>query len=206
MLGDTAIAVHPDDERYKHLHGKNPFHPFSGRRIPIICDAKLVDPEFGNGAVKITPAHDRNDFEVKRHNLEFIINIFTDDDGEINQHGGEKFAGMPRYKALELLTKALKGKELFSKTEVNEMKIKICSRSNVIVEPMMKPQWYVKCSGMGHEGLISLEEDESNRKKLEIIPKEYIDHWKRWTENIHDWCISRQLWWGHRIPTWYAVF
>ncbi|PRQ20821.1 putative valine--tRNA ligase [Rosa chinensis] len=205
MLGDTGIAVHPDDKRYKHLHGKHAIHPFSGRRIPIICDAKLVDPEFGTGAVKITPAHDPNDFEVgKRHNLEFI-NIFTDD-GEINQHGGEKFAGMPRYKARDLVTEALKEKGLYRKTEVNEMKIKICSRSNDVVEPMMKPQWYVKCSGMAHEALISVEEDESNMKKLEIIPKEYTDHWKRWLENIRDWCISRQLWWGHRIPAWYAVF
>ncbi|KAL6129964.1 hypothetical protein ACLB2K_068346 [Fragaria x ananassa] len=196
--------VHPDDEKYKHLHGKYAFHPFSGRRIPIICDAKPVDIEFRNGAVKITPAHDLNDFEVgKCHILEFI-NIFTND-GEINQHGGEKFACMPRYKARELLTEALKEKGLFTKTEVNEMKIKICLRSNDIVEPMMKPQWYVKCSGMGHEALISLEEDESNRKKLEIIPKEYTDHWKRWMENIHDWCISKQLWWGHRISALWVV-
>ncbi|KAM5570845.1 valine--tRNA ligase, mitochondrial 1-like [Rosa sericea] len=204
-LGDTGIAVHPDDKRYEHLRGKHAIHPFNGRRIPIVCDAEVVDPEFGTGAVKITPAHDPNDFEVgKRHGLEFI-NIFTDD-GKINQNGGERFAGMPRYEAREAVTEALKEKGLYRKSELNEMKIKVCSRSKDVVEPMMKPQWYVKCSGMGHEALIAVEDDGSNRKKLEIIPKDYTDHWKRWLENIHDWCISRQLWWGHRIPAWYAVF
>ncbi|KAK9926074.1 hypothetical protein M0R45_023327 [Rubus argutus] len=207
MLGDTGIAVHPDDKRYEGLGGKHAIHPFNGRRIPIVCDAELVHPEFGTGAVKITPAHDPNDFKVgRRHALEFI-NIFTDD-GKINQHGGERFAGMPRYKAREAVIEALKEKGLYRKTELNEMKIKICTRSKDVVEPMMKPQWYVKCSGMGHEALIAVEddEDERNRKKLEIIPKDYTSHWKRWLENIHDWCISRQLWWGHRIPAWYAVF
>ncbi|CAN6705650.1 unnamed protein product [Malus baccata var. baccata] len=202
MLGDTAIAVHPNDERYRHLHGKHAIHPFNGRRIRIICDAILVDPEFGTGAVKITPAHDPNDFDVgRRHNLEFI-NIFTDD-GKINQDGGE-FAGMPRFKAREAVTEALKKKGLFKDAKGNEMRLGICSRSQDVVEPMIKPQWYVKCSGMGKEALHAAIDDEN--RKLEIIPKQYTADWKRWLESIRDWCISRQLWWGHRVPAWYVVY
>ncbi|XP_050387841.1 valine--tRNA ligase, mitochondrial 1 [Argentina anserina] len=202
MLGDTAIAVHPDDHRYKHLHGKHAIHSFNGRRIPIICDAILVDPEFGTGAVKITPAHDPNDFSVgKRHNLEFI-NVFTDD-GKINQDGGE-FEGMPRFTAREAVTEALKKKGLFRESKANEMRLGVCSRSKDVVEPMIKPQWYVKCSGMA-KGALDAAIDVDNRK-LDITPRQYAADWKRWLENIHDWCVSRQLWWGHRIPAWYAIF
>ncbi|KAL0338421.1 UNVERIFIED_CONTAM: Valine--tRNA ligase, mitochondrial 1 [Sesamum angustifolium] len=166
MLGDTAIAIHPNDPRYSHLHGKFAIHPFNGRKLPIVCDAVLVDMNFGTGAVKITPAHDPNDFEVgKRHNLEFI-NIFTDD-GNINSNGGPEFAGMPRFKARVAVTEALKEKGLYRGDKNNEMRLGICSRSNDVVEPLIKPQW--------------------------------------WLENIRDWCISRQLWWGHRIPAWYAM-
>ncbi|KAK9930034.1 hypothetical protein M0R45_027093 [Rubus argutus] len=201
MLGDTAIAVHPDDERYKHLLGKHAMHPFNGRRIPVISDEILVDPEFGTGAVKITPAHDPNDFMVgKRHNLEFI-NIFTDD-GKINQYGGA-FEGMPRFKAREAVTDALQKKGLFKETKTNEMCLRICSRSKDVVEPMIKPQWYIKCRDMGNEALDAAADE---CRKLEIIPRQYTADWKRWLENIHDWCISRQLWWGHRVPAWYAVF
>ncbi|XP_040366472.1 LOW QUALITY PROTEIN: valine--tRNA ligase, mitochondrial 1-like [Rosa chinensis] len=202
MLGDTAIAVHPNDERYKHLHGKHAIHPFNGRRIPIISDEILVDPEFGTGAVKITPAHDPNDFMVgKRHNLEFI-NIFTDD-GKINQYGGA-FEGMPRFRAREAVTDALKKKGLFKETKTNEMCLRICSRSKDVVEPMIKPQWYIKCSDMGNEALNAVADDEN--RKLEIIPRQYTAEWKRWLHNITDWCVSRQLWWGHRVPAWYVVF
>ncbi|XP_061987989.1 valine--tRNA ligase, mitochondrial 1-like isoform X2 [Rosa rugosa] len=195
MLGDTAIAVHPDDERYKHLHGKHAIHPFNGRRIPIISDEILVDPEFGTGAVKITPAHDPNDFMVgKRHNLEFI-NIFTDD-GKINQYGGA-FEGMPRFRAREAVTDALKKKGLFKETKTNEMCLRICSRSKDVVEPMIKPQRYIKCSDMGNEALNAVADDEN--RKLEIIPRQYTAEWKRWLRNISDWCVSRQLWWSHRV-------
>ncbi|XP_024028630.1 valine--tRNA ligase, mitochondrial 1 [Morus notabilis] len=202
MLGDTAIAVHPDDKRYHCLHGKFAIHPFNGRRIPIVCDAILVDPEFGTGAVKITPAHDPNDFEVgKRHKLEFI-NIFTDD-GKINDNGGSEFAGMPRFKAREAVTEALKKKGLFKEAKNNEMRLGICSRSNDVIEPLIKPQWYVSCGGMAKESLDAALDDQN--RKLEFIPKQYIADWKRWLENIRDWCISRQLWWGHRIPAWYVI-
>ncbi|KAK4396334.1 Valine--tRNA ligase, mitochondrial 1, partial [Sesamum angolense] len=174
MLGDTAIAIHPDDPRYSHLHGKFAIHPFNGRKLPIVCDAVLVDMNFGTGAVKITPAHDPNDFEVgKRHNIEFI-NIFTDD-GNINSNGGPEFAGMPRFKARVAVTEALKE----------------------------KPQWYVNCKSMAQQGLDAVMDDAN--PKIEIFPKQYVAEWKRWLENIRDWCISRQLWWGHRIPAWYAM-
>uniref|UniRef100_A0A161ZYQ6 valine--tRNA ligase n=1 Tax=Daucus carota subsp. sativus TaxID=79200 RepID=A0A161ZYQ6_DAUCS len=200
MLGDTAIAVHPEDPRYKHLHGKFAIHPFNDRKLRIVCDAILVDPKFGTGAVKITPAHDPNDFEVgKRHNLEFI-NIFTDD-GMINSNGGSAFIGMPRFEAREALTKALEEKGLYRGAKNNEMRLGICSRTNDIIEPLIKPQWYVNCKDMAKEALDAVMCEE---RKIEIIPCQYAAEWRRWLENIRDWCISRQLWWGHRIPAWYA--
>ncbi|WJX89984.1 Valine--tRNA ligase, mitochondrial 1 [Trifolium repens] len=202
MLGDTAIAVHPADDRYSQFHGKYAVHPFSGRKIPIICDAILVDPKFGTGAVKITPAHDPNDFEVgKRHNLEFI-NVFTDD-GKVNSNGGSEFLNMPRFKAREAITEALQKKGLYRGSENNEMRLGVCSRSNDVIEPMIKPQWYVNCSDIAKEALRAVTDEEN--KRVEIIPKQYVADWKRWLENIRDWCISRQLWWGHQIPAWYVT-
>ncbi|KAL6905178.1 hypothetical protein ACP4OV_002779 [Aristida adscensionis] len=201
MLGDTAIAVHPQDERYKHLHGKYALHPFNGRKLKIICDANLVEPSFGTGAVKlgIKPAHDLNDFEVgERHNLEFT-NIFTDD-GNINEMGGPQFEGMPRFSARTAVIDALKEKGLYRDTRNNVMKLILCSRSKDVVEPMMKPQWFVNCNTMAKEAL-----DAVKSKKVEIIPPQYEQDWYRWLENIRDWCISRQLWWGHRIPAWYVT-
>jgi valyl-tRNA synthetase len=202
MLGDTAIAIHPDDPRYNHLHGKFAIHPFNGRKLPIVCDAVLVDQNFGTGAVKITPAHDPNDFEVgKRHRLDFI-NIFTDD-GQINSNGGPEFVGMPRFKAREAVTAALQKKGLYRGAQNNEMGLGLCSRTNDVVEPLIKPQWYVSCNSMAKQALDSVF-DEENRK-MEIIPRQYAAEWKRWLENIRDWCVSRQLWWGHRVPAWYVT-
>ncbi|XP_052134317.1 valine--tRNA ligase, mitochondrial 1-like [Oryza glaberrima] len=199
MLGDTAIAVHPQDERYKRLHGKHALHPFNGRKLKIICDSKLVDPSFGTGAVKITPAHDLDDFNTgKRHKLEFI-NIFTDD-GNINENGGPQFEGMPRFTARAAIIDALKAKGLYRGTENNKMRLGRCSRTKDIVEPMMKPQWFVDCSTMAKAAL-----DSVKTKRIEIIPIQYEQDWYRWLENIRDWCISRQLWWGHRIPAWYVT-
>ncbi|XP_020205546.1 valine--tRNA ligase, mitochondrial 1 isoform X4 [Cajanus cajan] len=149
--------------------------------------------------IEITPAHDPEDFDVgKRHNLDFI-NIFTDD-GKINSNGGFKFEGMPRFKAREAIIEVLQQKGLYRGSESNEMRLGVCSRSNDIVEPLIKPQWYVMSEDLGKQALHALE-----RKKLDIIPKQFTADWKRWLGNIHDWCISRQLWWGHQIPAWYVM-
>ncbi|KAL2341362.1 hypothetical protein Fmac_009302 [Flemingia macrophylla] len=164
MLGDTAIVVHPDDDRYRHFHGKHAIHPFNGRKLPIICDAIIVDPKFGTGAVKVG----------KRHSLEFI-NIFTDD-RKINSDGGSDFLGMPRFKAREAVTKALKNKGLYRGSENNEMHLGVCSRSNDVVEPMIKPQWYVNCKDLAKQAL-QTDVDEENIR-LEIVPKQYLADWK----------------------------
>jgi len=200
MLGDTAVAVHPDDERYKSLHGKFVLHPFNGRRIPIITDAELVDMTFGTGCVKITPAHDPNDFTTgKRHNLEFI-NVFTED-GLVNEQGGEQFAGMKRFECRSAISEALEKLGLFRGKASNPMRLGLCSRSKDVIEPMLKPQWWVNCQGMAKDAC-----DAARDGRLEILPQFMEPNWFRWLENIRDWCISRQLWWGHRIPAFYVRF
>uniref|UniRef100_A0A0D3FCW2 valine--tRNA ligase n=1 Tax=Oryza barthii TaxID=65489 RepID=A0A0D3FCW2_9ORYZ len=149
--------------------------------------------------LKITPAHDPNDFEVgKRRSLEFI-NIFTDD-GKINNYGGAQFEGMPRFTARVAVIEALKAKGLYKETKKNEMCLGVCSRTNDVVEPMIKPQWFVNCNTMAKAGI-----DAVRSKRIEIIPQQYEQDWYRWLANIHDWCVSRQLWWGHRVPAWYVV-
>eukprot|EP01102_Stenamoeba_stenopodia_P012148 TRINITY_DN379_c0_g1_i2.p1 TRINITY_DN379_c0_g1~~TRINITY_DN379_c0_g1_i2.p1 ORF type:complete len:1044 (-),score=309.33 TRINITY_DN379_c0_g1_i2:162-3293(-) len=193
MLGDTAIAINSKDERYKHLHGKHVVHPFCNRNIPIITDDELVDMSFGTGAVKVTPAHDPNDFKCgKRNNLQFIT-IFNDD-GTINENGGE-FKGMKRYDARNAVLEKLKEKGLYRETKPNPMVLGVCSRSKDIIEPMIKPQWWVSCKEVAARSVKAVKDGE-----LEIIPTWHKDTWYRWLENIQDWCISRQLWWGHRIP------
>ncbi|CAG8441869.1 6486_t:CDS:10 [Ambispora leptoticha] len=197
MLGDTAVAVHPQDLRYKHLHGKYVVHPFNGRRIPIVTDEILVDMEFGTGAVKVTPAHDFNDYEVgKRHNLEFT-NILNDD-GTMNENGAP-FKGMKLYHVRRAIIDALKEKGLYVGSKDNPMVIPICSKSGDIVEPLLKPQWWVNCSSMAAEAIKAVKDG-----KLRIRPSTSEAEWFRWLENIRDWCISRQLWWGHRIPAYFV--
>lgn len=198
MLGDTAVAVHPDDDRYKHLHGKHVTHPFNNRRIPIITDGELVDMSFGTGAVKITPAHDPNDYECgKRHNLEFITMLASD--GSINEHGAP-FTGMMRYDARIAVEEALEKKGLLIGKEPNKMRLGLCSRSGDILEPMITPQWYVNCNDMAKRST-----DAVRNGELKIIPAEHEKTWFAWLDNIRDWCVSRQLWWGHQIPAWFAT-
>ncbi|CAH1785803.1 unnamed protein product [Owenia fusiformis] len=197
MLGDTAIAVHPDDERYKHLHNKYVIHPFCSRKLQIITD-EFVDIAFGTGAVKITPAHDHNDYEVgKRRNLTELTII--DDNGKICGDCGQ-FTGMRRFDARKAVLQALKEKGLYRETKDNPMVVPMCSRSKDIIEPLLKPQWYVNCTEMANEAV-----DAVKRGDLKVIPEMHIKTWNAWLTNCRDWCISRQLWWGHRVPAYFVT-
>ena len=196
MLGDTAIAVHPDDERYKDLIGKNVILPLVGREIPIVADY-YVDKEFGTGAVKITPAHDPNDFEVgKRHNLE-EINIMNDD-ATINEKGG-KYAGMDRYEARKAIVKDLEEQGYLVKVVPHTHAVGTHDRCGTTVEPLIKQQWFVKMDELAKPAIAALEKGE-----LKFVPERFNKIYLHWLENIKDWCISRQLWWGHRIPAYYC--
>ena len=200
MLGDTAVAVHPEDPRYKHLHGKFLIHPFVDRRMPIICDAELVDMNFGTGAVKVTPAHDPNDFVTgQKHKLTFV-NILNDD-GTLNSACGQ-FATMHRFSARYEVIKALKDKNLYKGSKANPgMRLGLSSRTKDVIEPVLKPQWWVDSKQMASEACKAVTEG-----RLNILPAIHKKKWYEWLENIRDWCISRQLWWGHRIPAFYAIF
>ncbi|SPP72882.1 blast:Valine--tRNA ligase [Drosophila guanche] len=198
MLGDTAVAVHPKDERYKHLHGKFVVHPFCTRRLPIVCD-EFVEMEFGTGAVKITPAHDPNDYEVgKRCSLPFIT-IFNDDGFIVGDYG--EFTGMKRFQCRKQILERLKALNLYRETINNPMVVPICSRSKDVVEPLIKPQWYVSCSDMAASATEAVRSGE-----LKIIPEHHTKTWYHWMDGIRDWCVSRQLWWGHRIPAYHVSF
>lgn len=200
MFGDTGVAVHPNDPRYKHLHGKFVLHPFLDRKIPIITDSEAVDMEFGTGAVKITPAHDQNDYNTgKRNDLEFV-NIYTDD-GFLNENCGEEWKGMKRFDARAKVIEELKAKDLFVDQKDNEMTIPICSRSGDIIEPLLKPQWWVNQKDMAVEAIKAVKSGE-----ITITPKTSEAEYFHWLENIQDWCISRQLWWGHRCPVYFVTF
>ena len=196
LLGDTAVAVNPDDDRYKDLIGKMLKLPLTDREIPVIAD-EYVDKEFGTGCVKITPAHDPNDFEVgKRHNLE-EINIMNDD-ATINELGG-KYAGMDRYEARKAMVKDLEEQGLLVKVVPHSHSVGTHDRCGTTVEPMIKPQWFVRMTEMGEAAMQTLKDG-----NLKFVPERFDKIYMHWLENIRDWCISRQLWWGHRIPAYYC--
>ncbi|MBS6381866.1 MAG: class I tRNA ligase family protein, partial [Streptococcus sp.] len=196
MFGDTAVAVAPGDERYKDIVGKELVLPLVGRHIPIIED-QHVDPEFGTGLVKITPAHDPNDFQVgNRHNLE-RINVMNDD-GTMNEEAG-KYAGMDRFEAREALVKDLKKEGYLIKVEPIVHSVGHSERSGVQVEPRLSKQWFVKMKPLAEEVLKNQKTD----GKVNFVPERFEGTLNHWMEDVHDWVISRQLWWGHRIPAWY---
>lgn len=196
MLGDTAVAVHPDDERYADLVGKTVILPLVGREIPIIAD-HYVDREFGTGVVKITPAHDPNDFEVgERHNLE-QINMMSDD-GTINANGGQ-YAGMDRYEARKAIVERLKEEGYLVEVEDHVHNVGMHDRCNTVIEPLLKSQWFLKMEELAQPAIKALKSGE-----LKFVPERYGKVYLNWLENIRDWCISRQLWWGHRIPAYYC--
>ena len=197
MLGDTAVAVNPKDKRYKKLVGKFAILPILDRELPIIAD-DYVDPEFGTGAVKVTPAHDINDFEVgNRHKLERIVVIGPD--GKMTKDAG-KFAGMDRYKCRKALVAELKKKGLLEKIEPYKVPLSLCYRCNTIIEPNLSEQWFVKMKPLAEPAIQVVKSG-----KVKFYPEHWAKVYLNWMENIRDWCISRQLWWGHRIPVWYCL-
>ncbi len=197
MLGDTAVAVNPHDERYIHLKGKYVILPIINRRIPIIFD-NYSDPEKGSGAVKITPAHDFNDFEVgKRHGLD-MINIF-DANASINENGGEGFQGLDRFEARKKVLEILKAQNLYIKEEKIVHTVPHGDRSNVVVEPWLMDQWYVDAFKLAQPAIKAVK-----NKKTKFVPANWDKTYFEWMNNIQPWCVSRQLWWGHRIPAWFG--
>ena len=200
MLGDVAVAVHPEDTRYMHLIGKQLVHPFFPNRDMRVVADTYVDKEFGTGCVKITPAHDPNDFALgKRHGLE-MINILSDD-GCINQTSGAEFAGMHRFLARRKVEEKLKELGHFVEKKDNPMKVPKCSRSGDIIEPVLRPQWWLGCEELAAEGKRAVADG-----RMKIHPQGLHEAtWNHWLDNVKDWCVSRQLWWGHRIPAYRVV-
>ncbi len=198
MLGDTAVAVHPEDDRYRHLHGKYVRHPFVDRLIPVILDEELVDRELGTGVVKVTPAHDANDFATgKRHGLE-EINILSRD-GTLNENAGP-FQGLDRFAARRAVKEELEKLGLARGSKKHQMTLPRSHRSGTIVEPIISTQWFVKTKPLAAPAIQAVED-----QKIQILPVEWTKTYFHWLRNIQDWCISRQLWWGHPIPAWYCA-
>ena len=196
MLGDTAIAVHPDDERYTHLHGKKVILPLVGKEIPVVCDT-YVDREFGTGVVKITPAHDPNDFEVGvRHGLP-VVKVLTDD-AHMTQDCG-KYAGMDRYEARKAIVADLEAGGYLASIEPHKHNVGTCYRCGTTVEPMVSKQWFVKMVPLAGPAIEAVRDG-----RIKFVPERFSKTYYNWMENVHDWCISRQLWWGHQIPAWYC--
>jgi len=196
MLGDTAVAVNPDDERYRHLIGKDILLPLTDRRIPIVAD-HYVDREFGTGCVKITPAHDFNDYEVgKRHNLP-LINIFTAD-AIVNDNAPAAYRGLDRFEARKLIVADLDALGLVEKIDPHTLKVPRGDRTNAVIEPWLTNQWYVDAKTLAQPAIKAVEDG-----SIQFVPQQYENMYFAWMRDIQDWCISRQLWWGHRIPAWY---
>ena len=196
MLGDSAVAVHPEDERYQHLVGKFINLPLSDRKIPIIAD-DYVDKEFGTGCVKITPGHDFNDYEIgQRHNLE-IINVLTDD-AKINANAPISYQGLDRFEARKVIVSDLDKQNLIEKIDPHTLMVPRGDRTNSIIEPYMTDQWFVKVKPLAEPAI-----DAVKNGSIRFVPENWEKTYFNWMENIEDWCISRQIWWGHRIPAWY---
>jgi valyl-tRNA synthetase len=196
MLGDAAVAVHPDDERYRDLVGQEVELPLTGRRIPVVAD-DYVDPEFGTGCVKITPAHDFNDYAVgTRHGLP-LLNIFTAD-ASINENGAKAYQGMGRYAARKQIVEDLQAQDLIEKIEAHKLMVPRGDRSLAAIEPYLTDQWYVKIQPLADPAIKAVEDGD-----IKFVPENWSKTYFEWMRNIEDWCISRQLWWGHRIPAWY---
>jgi valyl-tRNA synthetase len=197
MLGDTALAVNPQDERYAHLHGKKAILPIVGREIPIVADA-MVETDFGTGVVKVTPAHDPNDFDMgKRHDLEFVTVIGKD--AAMTAAAGEEFAGLDRYKAREKVVTRLEEIGCLAKVEDYAHKVGHCQRSGVVIEPLISDQWFLNVKAMAERAIQAVKDG-----RTRFIPNNWEKVFFDWLENIRPWCVSRQLWWGHRIPAWHA--
>ncbi len=205
MLGDTAVMVHPEDTRYQHMIGKTVKLPLCDREIPIIADS-YVDLEFGTGCVKVTPAHDFNDYAVgQRHNLP-IISILTLD-AKINDNAPEKYRGMDRFDARKAVVADLEALGVLEKTDKHKLKVPRGDRTGVVIEPMLTDQWFVAMSKPGADGKSITEKalDVVASGEIRFVPENWVNTYNQWLNNIQDWCISRQLWWGHQIPAWYGV-
>jgi valyl-tRNA synthetase len=201
MLGDVAVAVHPADERYLHLHGKKLRLPLVGREIPVILD-EWVSRDFGTGAVKVTPAHDPNDFALgERHHLP-SINVM-DDDAHINDEGGP-YAGLDRYVARKRIVADLEEQQLLAAVKDYTNNIGHCDRCKTVVEPRLSTQWFIKIQPLADKAIAAVKPGPNGEKAIRFTPEQYEKTYLNWMENIHDWCISRQLWWGHRIPAWHC--
>ncbi len=196
MLGDVAVAIHPEDRRYSHLHGKRVVLPLVEREIPVVCD-EYVEQDFGSGIVKITPAHDPNDFEVgRRHDLP-VLNVFTED-GHINENGG-KYAGMNLAEARKAVLADLQAANLLIKTEPRMHAVGTCYRCGSVIEPMVSLQWFVAMDTLAKPAIEAVKDG-----TIRYVPERFAKTYLNWMEGSRDWCVSRQLWWGHRIPAWYC--
>ncbi len=205
LLGDVAVMVHPEDERYRHLIGKSVKLPLCDREIPVIAD-EYVDKEFGTGVVKVTPAHDFNDYAVgQRHNLPTICILTLD--AKINDQAPEKYRGMDRFDARKQIVADLEAAGLFVKADKHKLKVPRGDRTNVVIEPMLTDQWFVAMSKPGTEGKSITEQALAcvSSGEIKFHPENWVNTYNQWLNNIQDWCISRQLWWGHQIPAWYGV-